>query len=158
MIVISIFTSHISSRCYRIGEVFLCVCVCPHSHDRALWPMTLILVWALTLTLARFWIVGQGSRSKVKVTGSENVISRLLPEGNSHVKSLWSMVWLHVMSHYKVLGVISLLLSVCWLFVCVSTHKKKDCGAIGLYNGGTREVHERSGGFIVYVNICYSVV
>ncbi len=42
-----------------------------------------------------FWygnIVGQGGRSKVKVARSENVTSRLLPEGNSHVKSLWPMV------------------------------------------------------------------
>ena len=37
-------------------------------------------------------IVGQGRRSKVKVTRTEKVISRLLPEGNYHVKSLWPMV------------------------------------------------------------------
>ncbi len=39
----------------RIGAVCVCACVsvCPHSHDWTVWPMTLILVWYLTLTLAR---------------------------------------------------------------------------------------------------------
>ncbi len=50
--------------------------------------------------------------------------SRLLPEGNSHVKSLWPMVR-HVMSrnmHNE------------FVFVSQCIAKKKDFGAKGLYN------------------------
>ena len=39
-------------------------------------------------------MVGQGRRSKVKVTRSER---------NSHVKSLWPMMWLHVTPQYDVM-------------------------------------------------------
>ncbi len=54
--------------------------------------MTLIFGMGVDLGLRQAGNVGQGRRSKVKVTGSKNVISRLLPEGNSHVKSLWTMM------------------------------------------------------------------
>ncbi len=45
--------------------------------------MTLIFGMGVDLDLRQVGIVGQGRRSKVKVTRSENVISRLLLEGNS---------------------------------------------------------------------------
>ncbi len=48
-----------------------------------------------------FVTVGQGCRSKVKVTRSRNVISMLLYLENSHVKSIWFMVWRHGMTSWR---------------------------------------------------------
>ena len=75
------------------SEPSCCVCFClsvgEHSHSQTVEPTTSI--FGMGVDLDYTGIAGQGHRSKVKVKRSENVISRLLPERNSHVKSLWPM-------------------------------------------------------------------
>ncbi len=47
------------------------------------------------------------------------------------------------------MGVILLVLAVCYVCLCLNPSKQKDFWAKGLYIGGTREVRERSDVFIV---------
>ena len=120
--------------------LFVCVCLSVRTLTSGpfdLWPW--FMVWELTLTLAGLGY-RSSRRSKVNVTRSENVISKLLPEGYSHVKSLWPIVWLHVMSHYGILtsGEVTVWRHVTSHneFVCVSQSiTKKGLWAKGLYNG-----------------------
>ena len=64
------------------SEPSFCVCVfIQHSHGRTVLPMTLIFGMRVDIYLSWAGNVGQGRRSKVKVTRLENVIFRLLLKG-----------------------------------------------------------------------------
>ena len=112
-----------SDRCVWFC-VCVCVCVCVHSHDWTVWPMTLIFGMWVELDLRQVGIVGQGHRSKVKVTRSKMWFPRFFPEGTS--------------VYY----------SNCYWGVCVNPSWQKDFRAKGLYMRGTREVRECLGVFI----------
>ncbi len=102
---ISLITSCVSGRGYKNGAACVClsVSVCEHSHGWTDWHTVTKFGTGIDLDDILDNFVGQGHRSKVKVTRSKNVISMIFSivcKDTKYDVMVWCLdvIWHHVTS------------------------------------------------------------